>query len=145
MIENVTEGPRDAIFTVESIKPQRSISFQDEEDFLFESNDRSSIVENSDKKVPLLRKKEKVCLCVFAITFLAALIVVEIFLYLFWDPAELDENRTNFDFSEYADIMRKWFCKNGCKYFLEIFILFSAQLKMDKSYVQSFFQNYFIS
>ena len=107
MIENVTEGPIDTIFTVESRKTPRSISFADEEDFLFESNDKSSIVENSNKKVPLLRKKEKVCLCIFAITFLAALIVAEIFMYLFWDPEELDENRTNFDFSEYADIMRK--------------------------------------
>ena len=109
MIENVTEGPSDAIFTVSSLNTDRnrSISFEDEEDYLFESNDKSSMMENSSTKVPLLGKREKVCLCVFIFLFLAALILAELFLYLVWDPSELDENRANFDFSEYADIMKK--------------------------------------
>ena len=108
MIENVTEGPSDAIYTVSSLNIERSVSFEDEEDYLFESNDKSSMMENSSKKVPLLGKREKVCLCVFILIFLAALILAELFLYLVWDPAELHENRANFDFSEYADIMKKW-------------------------------------
>ena len=110
MIENVTEGPNDAIYTVSSLNTDRnrSISFEDEEDYLFESNDKSSMMENSRQQVPLLGKREKVCLCVFIFIFLAALILAELFLYLVWDPAELDENRENFDFSEYADIMKKW-------------------------------------
>ena len=109
MIENVTEGPSDAIFIVSSLNTDRnrSISFEDEEDYLFESNDKSSMMENSSTKVPLLGKREKVCLCVFIFLFLAALILAELFLYLIWDPSELDKNRANFDFSEYADIMKK--------------------------------------
>ena len=109
MIENVTEGPSDAIFTVSSLNTDRnrSISFEDEEDYLFDSNDKSSMMENSSTKVPLLGRREKVCLCVFIFLFLAALILAELFLYLVWDPSELDENRANFDFSEYADIMKK--------------------------------------
>ena len=108
MIENVTEGPSDAIFAVSSLNTDRRISFEDEEDYLSESNDKLSMMENSSKKFPLLGKKEKVCLCVFIFIFLAALIFVELFLYLIWDPAELEENRANFYFSEY-DIMKKWY------------------------------------
>ena len=104
MIENVSEGPSDTIFTVSSNNTKRSVSFEDEEDFLFDSNDKSTMIECSSKKVPLLGKKEKVCLFLFVLIFLAALIFAEIFLYFVWDPAEPDDNNINLFFT---DIMRK--------------------------------------
>ena len=104
MIENISEGPSVTIFTVSSNNAKRSVSFEDEEDFLFDSNEKSAMVENFNKKVPLFGKKEKMCLFLFVLIFLAALIFAEIFLYFVMEPAETDENSINFDFT---DIMRK--------------------------------------
>ena len=106
MIENVSKGSSasDTIFTVSSNNTKRSVSFEDEEDFLFDSNDKSAMIEYSSKKVPLLGRKEKVCLFLFFVLILAALIFAEIFVYFVWDPAELDDNNINFYFT---DIMRK--------------------------------------
>ena len=109
MIENISEGPSDSIFIISSKNTKRSIIFEDEEDFLIESNDNSAMmmIEDSKEKVPLLKKREKLYLFVFVFLFLAALILAETILYHFWENGEVDKYRIDFEVAGYADVMRK--------------------------------------